>query len=253
MSSLANRITGHLYLAISIMTALSLAAVTTEVSAEDLNGKVARGKYTSPRGLFAVRIPKASNWAGVPFTIEEASEAGERNYDTVAFYVRDFGEVLLVSVRRIPPQALDEMAKDDAANVVKNLADKALSDWRQDVAEEPTILEDELVATPYGQAALRLYRVPKGSHMQGTSGGSGQETTFPDALIAIVAAKRNDHMISAIAEHDASFLEVQHKFRGLSVELSEHMEKKDREKLKERLLEFFDSVVVPKAPKFDKK
>ncbi len=253
MTSPWNSITGCRRLVMSIVTILLLVAMSADVSAEKLKGKVAQGKYTSPRGLFAVRVPKASNWAGIPFTIEEASEAGERGYDTVVFYVRDFGEVLLVSVRRIPPLALNEMAKDDAGNVVKNLTDKALSDWRQDLAEEPTVLEDELVSTRYGQAAVRMYIVPNGSHMQGTGSGSGQVTAFPDALIVVIAAKRNDHMISAIAEDDASFLEVQHKFRGISVELSEHMEKQDRESLKARLLEFFDSVVVPQAPKFDKK
>jgi hypothetical protein len=50
-------------------------------------------------------------------------ETGDRNFDTVAFYVKDFGEVLLASVRRIPRIALDNMAKDDPGVVVTNLAD----------------------------------------------------------------------------------------------------------------------------------
>lgn len=236
--------------AVLVVLSLLLAIVTPDASAEQLKGKVSRGKYTSPRGLFVVRVPEASNWARVPFTIEEASETGDRNYDSVFFYVKDFGEVLQASVRRIPLSATDEMSKDDPVNVVKTLADKALSDWRQDMTEVPSPLVDELVPTPYGQAALRIYRVPNGSQMRGNI-GPGQEPIFPDAVVAVVAVRRNDQMISAIAESDFSFLQVQTQFHRMPNELREHMEEEDRKELKARLLEFFGGMTVPQVPKFE--
>jgi hypothetical protein len=220
-------------LVISVVTGFVAGGLSETAFAQRLKGRLADGKYTSPRSLFTVPVPKASNWAGVAFTIQEATETGDRNYDTVVFYVKDFGEVLLASVRRIPQVALDNMAKDDPQNVVKNLADKALDDWRQNLTEEPTVVEEDLVSTPYGQAAVRIYKVVKGSLLQRTVGGSGKGPESFDVLIAVIAAKRNDHMISAIAENDANALE------------------KDR--LRARLQQFFGGMVVPEAPRFDKR
>jgi hypothetical protein len=224
---------GRSTLVICVLTGFVAVGLSETAFAQRLKGKLADGKYTSPRSLFTVPAPKASNWAGVAFTIQEETETGDRNYDTVAFYVKDFGEVLLASVRRIPQVALDNMAKDDPQNVVKNLANKALGDWRQNLTEEPAVVEEDLVSTPYGQAALRIYKVVKGSLLQRTVGGSGKGPESFDVLIAVIVAKRNDHMISAIAENDANPLE------------------KDR--LRAKLQEFFGGVMVPEAPRFDKR
>ena len=237
-------------LIIALITGLVAVGISKDVSAQRLKGKLADGTYTSPRGLFSVQVPKASNWAGVAFAIQEETETGDKNYDMVAFYVKDFGEVLLASVRRIPSAALENMAKDDPENVVKNLTNKALGDWRQNLAEEPDVVEEDLISTPYGQAAIRIYKVAKGSLLQkkvGNIGSTPVETltstpgdqldvsrNWPDSfdvLIAVIAAKRDDHMISAIAEDDAHPLETN--------------------QLKTKLREFFGSVMVPQTPRFD--
>ena len=237
-------------LLIAVVTGFVAVGSSEAVFGQRLKGKLADGTYTSPRGLFSAQVPKATNWAGVAFAIQEETETGVKNYDMVAFYVKDFGEVLLTSVRRIPEVALANMAKDDPENVVKNLANKALGDWRQNLTEEPDVVEEDLVSTPYGQAAIRIYKVAKGSLLQkkvGQIGSTPVETLMPppgfrldvsrtgpdsfDVLIAVIAAKRGEQMISAIAEDDAHPLE--------------------KDQLRARLQVFFGGVVVPQAPQFD--
>ena len=132
-------------------------------SAKSLKGDVSDGRYTSPRGLFSVEVPRHRHWSGVPYKIQEQTESKKGNYDLVAFYVKDFGKVLLAGVRWIPQVELDAMAKDDPKNVLKNLADKALFDWRQSTSrptvwgrsvhfpEEPHVLEDSFDSTPHGE------------------------------------------------------------------------------------------------------
>lgn len=211
------------------VTGIAALGISESALAQRLKGTLRDGQYISPRNLFSVPVPKASNWAGVPFTIQEESETGDRNYDTVAFYVKDFGELLLVSVRRIPQIALDDMARDDPQNVSRNLASKALSDWRQNLTEVPDFEDEYFVSTAYGQAALHIYRVAKGSLVQEIS-RNGPESF--DVLIAVIAVKRNDHMISAIAENDYEPLE--------------------KERLRARLQGFFSGMVVAESPRFER-
>lgn len=198
--------------------------------AQRLKGKVSEGKYTSPRGLFTVTVPKASNWAGVDFTIQEYSETGERNYDTVAFYVKDFGEVLLAGVRRIPQSVLDQMAQDDPQNVLRNLNEKALTDWRTDLAGKPDVEAEEFLDTPYGQAALRIYKLTQGSIMEKSAKGKAFEHF--DVFVGVIVAKRSNEYVSAIAEDDSNALE--------------------KDKLKARLRGLFAGIAVPETVPFEK-
>ncbi len=209
------------------LTGIAVAGTSEGASGQRLKGTLRDGQYTSSRSLFSVPVPKASNWAGVPFRTQDQSETREGNFDMVVFYVEDFGEVLLASVRHIPQVALENMARDDPQNVSRNLARKALGDWRHNLAEEPDLEEELFVSTAYGQAALHIYRVPKGSLLQRIA-GSGSESF--DVLIAVIAVKRNDHMISAIAERDYEPLE--------------------KERLRARLQGFFSDLAVTETPRF---
>jgi hypothetical protein len=213
-----------------IIAVFVLGAATGTLSAGRLKGSLSKGTYTSPRGLFSVRVPEAPNFARVPYQIQEATEAGEKNYDTVVFYVKDFGQVMLASVRQIPQAALDNMAKDEPENVLKNLAQKALYDWRQGFPEEPQPFADDFVSTPHGQAILRLYSAPRGSLLQRLEGGSGKGPQPFDAVIAVMLVKKNDLDIYAIAEDDYGPVG-----------------------LEKRLKEFFASITVPDRPRFEKR
>lgn len=221
----------RLTLATAVVAAALVVAVSGPASAQQPKGKVSGGRYASPRGLFTVPVPKAVNWAGVPFAVADETETGDRNFDSVFFHVKDFGEVLVASVRRIPAVAREAMAADEPDVVARNLADKALTDWRRDLPAELEVVEDDLVSTPFGQAALRIYKATKGSLLQKITGASGPERF--DVLIAVLAVRRNDHMISAIAENDAAPL--------------------DGASLRRRLQEFFSGLQVADAPPFDKK
>ncbi|MBI2202968.1 MAG: hypothetical protein HYU41_03805 [Candidatus Rokubacteria bacterium] len=196
-----------------------------------LRGSVSDGTYTSPRRLFSFRVPKASNWAGVQFEIQEAMETGPRNYDMVAFYVKDFGEVRIASVRRIPRVALDNMAKDNPTSVLRNIADKALGDWRQNFPQDPEVIDEQLIPTTYGQGIQRVYKAARGSLMEKLEGGSGKGFERFDVLIGVILVIRNDHYISAIAEDDHRPL--------------------DTVALMQSLKTFFTSIRVADAPHFE--
>jgi len=106
------------------------------------------------------------------------------------------------------------------------------------------------VSTPYGQAAVRIYRVAKGSLLQQAPPGSRQKPESFDAVIAVIATRRNDHMISAIAEDDGARTRIEQLRHSLPSEVVSQQEAEDLKKLKTRLLEFFAGVVVPEVPAF---
>ena len=212
----------------------------TDTSIEKvLKGVLSDGTYTSPRRLFSVVVPTAPNWAGVPYQLQEAMEAREANYDSIAFSVKDFGQVMLVSVRRIPQSVSQEFAKLGRQEVLKLLSDKALSDWRGVFPDPPIVLEDNFVETAYGQALLCVFKVPRGSLLQKCQGGSARELARGkgcqpfDVVIGVIVAMRKDHYVYAIAENDFEPLEM--------------------EELKERLGQTFASIRVPDTPQFEGK
>jgi hypothetical protein len=158
-------------------------------------------KYTSPRNQFSVKIPKPTNWARAPFVIQE--DAQHPDYDMVAFYVKDFGEVLIASVRRIPEKVLIEMAKDDNRTVLSNVAYKVLYDWRSNFPEEPKVESENFLQTAYGEAILRVYLAKKGSLLEIIKGGTGKREPEPfDTFIAVMLVKKDNRLIYAIAEND---------------------------------------------------
>ena len=203
-------------------------------SKQRLQGVLSEGTYTSPRHLFSVVVPQAPNWAGVPYELQEATEAGKANYDSIAFYVKDFGQVVLVSVRRIPQAVGQELARQDRQEVLKFLADKALFDWRQSFSDKPLkpiVLEDNFVETAYGQALLCVFKVPRGSLLQTRQGGSRKDFQPFDVVIGVMVAMRNDHYIYGIAENDFEPLET--------------------EDLKDGLRKLFAGISVPDTPQFE--
>lgn len=197
-------------------------------SEQRLQGVLSDGTYTSPRHLFSVVVPKAPNWAGIPYELQEATVTGDANYDSIAFYVKDFGQVMLVSVRRIPRAVGQELAKQDRQDVLKFLADKALSDWRQEFPGKPIVLEDNFVETAYGQGLLCVFKVPRGSLLQKSSRKGFQPF---DVVIGVMVAMRNDHYIYGIAENDFEPLET--------------------EDLKDGLGKLFAGISVPDTPQFE--
>lgn len=184
-----------------------------------------RNKYKSPRKWFSVQIPKASNWAGVPFSILDTSvnEEGVGNFDVVYFWVKDFGEVFIATVRLIPDEVLTMMAQEDIDTTLSNLAFNALYDWRQFPAE-PEVVEDMYLETHLGKGILRTYLARKGSLLAKADGRRPTSNDTFDTIITVLVVKHKNRMVSAIAENDSIPMKketlkqnVQKFFKGISL------------------------------------
>jgi hypothetical protein len=158
--------------------------------------------YTSPRKLFTVRIPKSTNWAGIPYAIHEDTKKGRPDYDLVAFYVQDFGEILIASVRHIPEDVLAKMAKEDSRLTLSKVAYKVLYDWRHDFAVEPTVESESYLQTQYGESILRIYFAKKGSLLKKMIDSNRDKLETIDTFIAVQVVKKDNQIIYAIAEND---------------------------------------------------
>jgi hypothetical protein len=165
----------------------------------ELKGKVVDGTYTSPGAWFSVTLPQGANPFVKDFQIEDDSGRGEVEYDFAALSIPDFGEVFLLEVRPIPPAVLEKMAAESGAETLSNLANKALGDWRVDLAPAPAVVEDISFDSHLGPALLRIFRLEEGSLLQRASAG---ETRAFDTLVAVIAVKRGTTFVSLIAEND---------------------------------------------------
>ncbi len=163
---------------------------------EQPRGEVRGSTFTSARGWFSVEVPKPSNWANVPFTLDRTSvnrpDAG--NYDAVTFVVDDFGEVLFVSVRRIPDVVLEKMEQEAHREVLSNLAYKALDDWRS-LPIKPKVVEETFLNTPHAESILRVYMAEKGSLLLRLGGSASTAPEAFDALIAVIVAKQKNYYV----------------------------------------------------------
>lgn len=200
---------------------------------QSLRGVVSENKYTSPRSWFSVQVPKSSNWANVPFSIQDTSVNQPKvgNYDLVAFGVKDFGEVLITSVRHIPDDMLDKMKQIDIRTVLSNLAYKALYDWRN-FPIKPNVVEETYLSTPHGESLLRVYMAEKASLLVRAAGRRPTASDTFDTLIAVIVAKQKNHYVYAIAENDAG------------IAFTDPTRYKNKKALKRRVQSFFASVVV---------
>jgi Ig-like domain from next to BRCA1 gene/HEAT repeats len=192
-------------------------------------GVVSGDKYGSPRNWFSVQVPKSSNFANIPFSIQDTSVNQPKvgNYDLVAFEVKDFGEALITGVRQISDDVLDKRKQDDNRTVLSNLAYKALYDWRN-FPIKPKVVEEKYLSTPHGESLLRVYMAEKGSLLAGAAGRRPTASDTFDTLIAVIVAKQKNHYVYAIAENDAEG-------EGAA---------KNKEALKQRAQSFFESVMV---------
>lgn len=197
----------------------------------DLRGAVVADRYTSARALFSVPVPKASNFADVPFAVRDSdvNRTGRNDVDVVAFEVKDFGEVLIAGARRMSDDVSARSQNEDTRTGLSSLADELLRSWRA-FPVTPKVAEDAYSRTSHGEALIRVYRAEKGSLLFRAQGGKpGPSDTF-DTIIALVVARDSDYCVYAIAEHDAAGV-------SLGADVS-------REDLKRRAQAFFASIVI---------
>lgn len=163
-------------------------------------------QYTSPSGLFSITVPAARN-AFVRTYRFRASQLKHENYDyeEVVFQIADMGQAYGAGVRRIPQQALEQMAKEEPKQTLSNLANKAVFQWRDNYAEEPQPVDEANVKTQFGEGLFRLYLAKRSSLMGRVSGkdAAGKpKMEKSDARIAVLVVKKNDSFIYATAEDE---------------------------------------------------
>jgi len=217
--------------------ALALILALLTISACATQGKIADGKYTSARGWFDVPVPRSSNFARVPFSMQEKSiDNSEANFEIVVFSVKDFGELLIAGVDYFTDDFVGKRMKQDShRTVLSNLADMALR-FNPDVngvgargfPARPKVVEETHLNTPYGEALLRVYMAERGSLLVSAAGRRPTPADAFDTLIAVVVAMQKNNFIYAIAENDAE---------GGGTD-------RNKDALKRRAQSFFTSVTV---------
>jgi hypothetical protein len=169
-----------------------------------LQGSISEDIYTSPNRLFSVKIPKPSNWAGVPFSITSLDTKGDSGYDKVMFHVGDFGAYLVASVRLMPANSVDLMDKDDPQTVLRNLSQVTLMGWRVDLGALPSVAQESFSESPHGQAIVRVYRAKKGSFLASAQGRRPTREDAFDTNIASMVARKGAVIVYVLAQNDSS-------------------------------------------------
>ena len=175
-------------------------------------GRVADGKYYSARGWFSVPMPRSSNWAQAPFSVQDKSVASpEANYEIVVFSVKDFGEVLIAGVDHVSDDFIAKNVKPNGhRTVLSNLSTMALH-FNTDVSGvsarqfpvRPSVVEEGYLDTSHGEALFRVYRAEKGSLLARATGRVPTSADTFDTLIAVVVALNKNQFVYAVAENDA--------------------------------------------------
>jgi len=165
---------------------------------------IREGEYKSPNQKFSVTIPKPSHWAGAPWMVTSLDNLGDPQYERVMFHVGDFGEYIVVGARTVPGSSVVAMDKDDHRTVLRNISQASLMGWRRDLSTLPEIVEESFTDSTYGEAIVRIYRVPKGSFLVRAQGrGPTSEDRF-DTSIASIVARRGATVLFVLTQNDSS-------------------------------------------------
>jgi len=154
--------------------------------------------------MFSVRIPKPSNWAGVPYAIANLNTTGDSQYDKVMFHVGDFGTYLVASTGLAPADSVALMDKDDPRTVLRNLSQATLMAWRRDLGALPVVAQESFIESPYGEAIVRVYLAEKGSFLAKAQGRRPTRDDAFDTNIASIVARQGPVIVHVIAQNDSS-------------------------------------------------
>ena len=161
-------------------------------------------EYTGANRIVSLIVPKAPNWAGVPYKITALDTKGDKQYDKFMLHADDFGQYLVVGVRVMPAPAVLEMDKDEPRSVLKNISQATLLGWRTDLPAIPEISQESLLDTKYGEAVITVYHAPKGSILVKAQGRRPTRDDAFDTNIASVVARKGAIVIFVLAENDTS-------------------------------------------------
>jgi hypothetical protein len=166
-------------------------------------------EYTGPNGVLSVTVPRAPNWAGVPYKTTALDTKGDKRYDKVMLHSDDFGQYLVAGARVVPTHSISEMNKDEPRTVLRNISQAALFGWRTDLPALPEIAQESWIDTKYGEAIVRVYRAKKGSFLIKDQGPrrEGRPPTHDDAFdtnIASIVARQGAIVVFVFAQNDWS-------------------------------------------------
>jgi len=161
-------------------------------------------EYTSPNSIFSINIPRAPNFASVPYKVTALDTKGDMQYDKVMLHADDFGQYIVIGVRVMPTPAVSTMDKDNPQMVLNNLSEGTLLGWRNDLGELPDITQESLLDTKYGKAVIRVYRAKKGSILVKAQGRQPTRDDAFDTNIASIVARQGALVVFVLAENDTS-------------------------------------------------
>jgi hypothetical protein len=170
---------------------------------------IRKREYAGPNGVLSVSVPRAPNWAGVPYKITALDPKGDSRYDKVMFHADDFGQYLVAGARVVPTRSISEMDKDEPRTVLRNISQAALFGWRTDLPTVPEIARESWIDTKYGEAIIRVYRAKKGSFLikDQAPRREGRPPTRDDAFdtnIASIVARQGPIVVFVLAQNDWS-------------------------------------------------
>ena len=179
-------------IAVLLLLSLPLPAV----QAQEAVGSM---EYTGQNRLVSLSVPKAPNWAGVPYKVTPLDTQGDPRYDKVMLHVDDFGQYLVVGARVKPRPAVGEMDKDEPRQVLKNLSEATLVGWRTDLGSPPEVAEESFRDSKHGEAIVRVYRAQKASFLTQAQGRRPTRDDAFDTNIASVVARRGAVVVFVLA------------------------------------------------------
>lgn len=187
----------------SVITAalFFLSLLTLPVYAQDATRS---NEYTSPNNLFSIEVPRAPNFANIPYRITALDTNGNKQYDKVMFHADDFGQYLVVGVRVMPVPLISQMDKDEPQTVLKNLSEATIKGWRADLDILPEIAQESSLDTKYGKAIIRVYRAKKGSILAKAQGRRPTRDDAFDTNIASIVARQGALVVFVLAQDDSS-------------------------------------------------
>ncbi len=161
-------------------------------------------EYTGPNRMVTLRVPRAPNWAGVPYTVTPLDTKGDLRYDKVLLHADDFGQYLVVGVRVMPTPAIAEMDRDEPRLVLKKLSEATLMGWRTDLEALPGVLDESFRDSRHGDAITRVYRAKKGSILVRATGRQPALDDAFDTNIVSIVARRGPVVVFVLAQNDTS-------------------------------------------------
>ncbi len=195
---------------IGISRSATIAAlIATSLVAFSFSSALAQGttrsrEYTGPNRILSVSVPRAPNWAGVPYRTTALDTKGDNQYDKVMFHADDFGQYLVAGARVMSTGGISEMDKAEPRTVLRNISEAALFGWRSDLPALPEIAQESWIDTKYGEAISRVYRAKKGSFLVTAQGRRPSREDAFDTNIASIVARQGAIVVFVLAQNDAS-------------------------------------------------